>query len=295
MEKEDCSVNRLTIIIVNYNSTDYLERCLKSILKETRADDYRIAVIDNASDQQDFSRLERLSDRVQFILNSRNVGFAAACNQGIRAFPASYYLFLNPDCVIEESAIDQTLEFLASRSTAGIVGCRVENPDGSLQPACRRRIPHPSSAFFRLSGLSRLFPRSRRVSAYNMTYENSDQIHEVEAVSGSFLMFRREVLDDIQGMDEDFFLYGEDLDFCYRAFLKGWKIFYYPHARVVHYKGKSSARARGVSDYHFYKSMEIFYRKHFAGQQNRLQQWLVFSGIKLLYAARLLRTRLVGH
>src|SRR5690606_5776914 len=135
----------------------------------------------------------------------------------------------------------------------------------------------------------------RRVSAYNMTYENSDQIHEVEAVSGSFLMFRREVLDDIQGMDEDFFLYGEDLDFCYRAFLKGWKIFYYPHARVVHYKGKSSARARGVSAYYFYKSMEIFYRKHFAGQQNRLQQWLVFSGIKLLYAARLLRTRLVGH
>lgn len=288
-------MNRLTIIIVNYNSTDYLERCLKSILKETCAGNYRIAVIDNASDEQNFSALKKLSDRIQFILNSRNVGFATACNQGIRALPASYYLFLNPDCVIEESAIDRTLDFLVSQPSAGIVGCRVNDPDGSLQPACRRKIPRPSTAFFRLFGLSRLFPQSRRISAYNMTYENSEQTHEVEAVSGSFLMFRHEILHDIGGMDEDFFLYGEDLDFCYRASLRGWKVFYYPHARVVHYKGRSSARARGISNYHFYKSMEIFYRKHFADQQNRVQRWMVLSGIKLLYAGRLLRTRLAGQ
>lgn len=282
-------MNRLTVIIVNYNSTDFLEPCLKSILDHTRLENYRIAVVDNASDDQDFSRLEQLSPRIRFILNSQNLGFATACNQGIQAFPSEYYLFLNPDCVIEESAIDRTLSFLASSPEAGIAGCRVNHPDGTLQLACRRRVPRPSTAFFRFTGLSYLFPRNQTIGAYNMTYEDLNQIHEVEAISGSFLMFRREILDDIEKMDEDFFLYGEDLDFCYRATLKGWKVFYFPHAQVVHYKRRSSSRAPRLSNYHFYKSMEIFYRKHFAFRQNRIQQWIVLGGIKLLYAGRLLK------
>ena len=287
-------MTELTIVIVNYNATDYLDQCLESVARETRCCSYRIVVIDNASTDQDTAILKRNHPEIDLLCNQRNLGFATACNQGIRRRPASYYLLLNPDSLILDGAIDQSLELLRSRSDVGIVGCRVLNPDGTLQLASRRSIPRLSTALYRLLRLSLLFPRSKVLARYNLTFLDEDSVHEVEAVSGSFLMFRAALLEGDGFLDESFFLYGEDLDFCYRALQKGWNVIYYPEAKITHFKGRSSHRSR-KSLYHYYEAMGIFYRKHYGAQSSPLKNALVLAGIRLLYWSALLRTVITGR
>jgi len=276
-------MSSLGIVIVNYNSTDFLQDCLQSIFAQTRVSPIHTVVVDNASDDQDFTGFEKAFPDTHFILNDANYGFSTACNQGIRYRVADSYLLLNPDCVIEDSAIDRTLNFLAQNPEVGIAGCRVNNPDGTLQLASRRRIPRPSVALGKLFGLSKVFPRSRRFAAYNYGDVDQNEAHEVEAVSGSFLMFRHEVLTAIGYLDESFFLYGEDLDFCFRATQKGWKIYYYPEAVITHFKRVSSTRHPRASNYHFHNAMEIFYRKHFSADSGPIEKAVVLLGIRLKY------------
>jgi len=290
---------KLAVVIVNYNSKDFLSCCLKSLYRETRQTAFETVVVDNASSDRDFSALESSYPRLRFILNRQNLGFSTACNQAIRSADADFYLLINPDCLVEESAVDRCVDYLVNHPDVGILGCRVNNPDGTLQRACRRRIPTPSIALYRLSGLSRFFPRSRRFGAYDFGAVEDDQPHEVEAVSGSFLMFRREVLTTSGFLDEEFFLYGEDLDFCYRAGLAGWKILYYPLARVIHVKRGSSSRNVDAATFHFYDAMRIFYRKHFHAQASPIERTLVYASIGGLHLGRRLlnslrRRRTVG-
>ncbi|MDA2929597.1 glycosyltransferase family 2 protein [Acidobacteria bacterium AH-259-O06] len=275
-------MKKLTVVIANYNSRDYLEKCLESLYQETKKTDYQVVVVDNASRDSDFSSLENRHSNLHFLLNETNLGFATACNQGIRFLSAEFYLLLNPDCQILDGAIDKSLKFLEAHPEVGIVGCRVNNPDGSLQLACRRTIPRPSTALYRLLKLSFLFPASKRFGRYNLTYLDEGRTHEVEAVSGSFLMFPNALLDAIGYLDESFFLYGEDLDFCYRAFLKGWKVYYYPEAEIIHHKGRSSRRDAGRGRRHFYDAMEIFYRKHYYTQASFFQKLLVLAGLRVM-------------
>lgn len=284
---------RLTIVIVHFNTKDYLRRCLRSMV-DNRGADYRIVVVDNASDDNDFSSLKLEFPLTSFILNSDNLGFAAACNIGIRAFPASFYLLLNPDCEIQGTAVDQCLEYLEGHPEIGVLGCRVENPDGSLQLACRRRVPGPAAALYRFTGLSLLFPKSRRFGAYNMTYLDEREIAEVDSVSGSFLLFRDPVLKTGGPLDESFFLYGEDMDFCYRAKQAGWKIVFYPRARVLHHKRRSAAKNPDASLRAYYQAMEVFYRKHQGRTANALQRAAIIGGIRLLYSLQKLRGKLFG-
>jgi GT2 family glycosyltransferase len=288
-------MSTLTIVIVNYNTNDFLEGCLESFYSESSPHSYHVIVVDNASENQDFSGIESRYPTLDLILNDLNRGFAFACNQGLRSQTSSFYLLLNPDCVVSAGAIEKCLEFLQLNPEVGVLGCRVNNPDGSLQRACRRRIPKPSTAFHRFSGLSRLFPNSPRFAAYNLGGLPDDKTHEVEAVSGSFLMFRHPVLEDIGGLDEQFFLYGEDLDFCYRASMRGWKVVYYPKAQVTHFKRASSSRNARQSNYHFHRAMELFYRKHFYAEAGRLGRALVLSGIRLLYLCRIAKQKLLGR
>jgi len=287
-------MSTLTVVIVNYNSNDFLHRCLDSLFENTAAGSFRVVIVDNASEDQDFSKIEKEHPSASIILNQQNLGFAVACNQGLERFQSDYYLLLNPDCVVGEGAVDRCVDFLNRNNSVGIVGCRVNNPDGTLQLACRRRIPRPSSAFYRFSGLNRLFPDSPRFGAYNLSYLSADESHEVEAVSGSFLMFRDQVYKETGGLDERFFLYGEDLDFCYRASLSSWKIFYYAEAETTHYKGISSKRDLVHSTRHFYEAMETFYRKHFYEDSGWLNRLLIPAGIQLLYMARRVRQILSG-
>ncbi|HXK58724.1 MAG TPA: glycosyltransferase family 2 protein [Acidobacteriota bacterium] len=288
--------HRLTIVIVSYNSGDFLPDCLESLYRETQFADYQVVVVDNASaDRTVFVDLKQRFDKLAVLFNSENLGFAKACNQGIRAFPAQSYLLLNPDCIILDNAIEKCLCYLEARPEIGIVGCRVQNPDGSLQLACRRAIPRPSTALYRFTGLSRLFPRNKYLGRYNYSYLDDRLTHAVDAVSGSFLMFRSAVGDRIGLLDETFFLYGEDLDFCYRAGLDGWKVIYYPEAIVTHHKRRSSSQDARAANFHFYNAMKIFYRKHQASKAGRLEYAAVLFAIECLYRFALLRNRLLGR
>jgi len=288
--------NRLTVVVVAYNSEDYLGDCLESLYSQTAVPNLKVVVVDNASkDCSIFSSLTARFPNLGVLYNSENLGFAKACNQGIACFPASYYLLLNPDCVVLANAVEKCLNYLDTKPDIGILGCRVQNPDGSLQLACRRSIPRPSVAFYRLTGLSRLFPASPRFGRYNYTYLNDRQANRVDAVSGSFLMFRSEVAEAIGPLDETFFLYGEDLDFCYRAMLAGWTIYYYPEAAVTHHKRKSSSQDPHVNNFHFYNAMKIFYRKHYGAKASALKNRAVFLGIDCLYGLALLKNRLFGR
>jgi len=287
-------MSTLGVVIVNYNSNDFLRRCLKELFQNTTLDSLEVVVVDNASDDRDFSQLKAAQGPLSVILNDRNVGFAAACNQGLRCLHADYYLLLNPDCIVEENSVDRCVEFLQRNLDVGIVGCRVNNPDGSLQLACRRTIPRPSTAFYRFSGLARLFPNNARIAAYNLSHLYDLQSHQVEAVSGSFLMFRSQLYQEIGGLDERFFLYGEDLDFCLRATRGGWKVFYVAEAEVTHYKNVSSRRDTKRSTYHFYEAMELFYRKHFHSDAGRLERLVVPLGIRFLYGVKRARQILFG-
>ncbi len=279
----------LAIVIVSYNALALLRRCLDSVLAETALPDFSVVVVDNASSEPGFDLLPAQYPRVRFLFNRENLGFAAACNQGIRACPARFYLLLNPDTIIEDRAVDRCLQHLKASPAVGILGCRVNNPDGTLQRACRRRVPRPAQAFFRLSGLAKLLPVGRRPPDYDFQDRDPAVSHPVEAVSGSFLMFRREVLETSGPLDERFFLYGEDLDFCYRAGLAGWQVLYFADARITHTKRGSSSTNPRLANFHFYDAMRLFYLKHFAAQAGPAERAAVLTGIRLLAAWRRLR------
>ena len=287
-------MKQLSVVIVNYNSTTDLLQCLSSIRSAEEGDHVQVVVVDNASSDQSSLQDELRSFSPVVVLNRENEGFARACNRGIRHCQAPFFLLLNPDVTVHHRAISRTLDYLRSRPQTGVVGCRILNPDGSLQLACRRSIPTVRNSLYRLLGLSRLFPRSREFGAYNLTCLEEHKTQPVEAVSGSFLMFRRELIEVIGLLDERFFLYGEDLDFCYRALLAGWLVEYYAEATVTHLKSRSSDQDTAVNTRHFYNAMKIFHAKHYAPTANPLLTRLVMAGIDLAHAARRVRQSLGG-
>ncbi len=285
-------MSRLTVVVVSYNSRDFLDDCLRAVEAERADTPLEVVVVDNASTDLDVPLLVQVHPELHVIVNESNLGFSTACNIGLRAHPADFYLLLNPDCIVGSGAIAACLKFLERESRCGIVGCRVENPDGSLQLACRRSIPTASVALFRFLGFSRLFPRSRRFGRYNFTYLDDRLTHEVEAVSGSFMMFRAAVLEQTGGLDEQFFLYGEDLDFCFRAAKAGWRIFYFADARVTHHKRQSSRQNADLANYHFFNAMKLFYRKHFHSNRHWLRSKAVETTVDLAYRLSEIRRRL---
>ncbi len=274
-------MTQLAIVIVNYNSTGDLLRCLAGIREDPAGNQVQVIVVDNASEGQPGLQDQLRPFSPELLLNGKNEGFGRACNRGIRHSSAPFLLLLNPDVVPHKGAIDKSLRYLKGRRRTGIVGCRVLNPDGSLQLACRRSIPTVGNSLYRFLGLSRLFPRNRKFGAYNLTYLDEDETHEIEAVSGSFLMFRRELADEIGLLDERFFLYGEDLDFCYRTLLAGWRVEYYAAASVTHRKGRSSDQNAATNTVHFFEAMKIFYSKHYAPAAHPLKTRLVMAGKRL--------------
>jgi GT2 family glycosyltransferase len=230
----------LSILIVNYNAGRLLKDCIKSIYRETLTIPFDIWVVDNNSQDNSITIIKQYYPKVNVIENRTNIGFAKANNMALSKSKTDYWLLLNPDTVVRDNAIEKVVKFMDRNPEVGIVGCRVLNEDGTLQFACRRSIPTPRVAFFRLSGLSRLFPNSKITAKYNLTYLDPNETNEVDAVSGAFLMIRREVVDNIGMLDERFFMYGEELDWCLRTKKAGWTVMYYPDAEIIHYKGECS-------------------------------------------------------
>jgi N-acetylglucosaminyl-diphospho-decaprenol L-rhamnosyltransferase len=196
-------------------------------------------------------------------------------------FPCDYVLFLNPDTVLPTIALEDTTAFMEECREAGIMGPKVVKLDGTLDLACRRSFPTPTSGLFKLSGLSKLFPRSKLVARYNLTFLDDDQTAEVDSVMGAFMLVRAQALEQAGLYDERFFMYGEDLDLAFRVKERGWKVFYHPAVEVLHHKGASSRKQSDRSIREFYRAMHIFYRKHYANRYNGLINAVVSAGITL--------------
>ena len=245
-------------------------------------------MIDNTSRDNSVPMLKQNFPEVHLIENDDNVGFTRANNQAIRQCRSDYVLLLNPDTLIQDGAIDKMVQFMDEHPDVGVSGCRVLNEDGSLQLACRRSIPSPSVAFFRLTGLSRLFPKSKMMAQYNLTYLDPMQTHEVDAVSGAFLLIRRQAIEQIGLLDESFWIYGEDIDWCIRAKRAGWKVMYYPDAHILHYKGVGCSTNSRKTSYEFYRAMYLFHKKHFATDCSPVTNLLIYTGIfvKAVFSSR---------
>jgi len=271
----------ISIVIVSFNVERLLKECIESIYRETTESTFDIWVVDNHSRDSSVQMLKNHFPQVHLIENDRNVGFPKANNQAIVQNTSDYILLLNPDTIVQDRAIDKMVRFMDEYPDTGVSGCRVLNEDGSLQLACRRSVPTPKVAFYRFTGLSRLFPNSKTMARYNLTYLDPNAPHEVDAVSGAFLVIRKKVVDAIGMLDENFFIYGEDMDWCIRAKKAGWKVMYYPYAQIVHYKGVGCKTNNLKTTYEFYRAMVLFHRKHFAQECSALTNLVIYIGIVL--------------
>ena len=251
-----------SIITVNYNSGTALKEMLDSLLPQKRGD-VEIIIVDNASVDDSIALITSYQDRARLIQSPDNEGFSKGVNRGLTVASGKFILLLNPDTIVNEGALAALEQFMAENTEAGIAGGRVRETDGSLQPACRRAFPSPWVAFCRLSGLGRLFPKSKIFDRYNLMFLDENATNEVDAVSGSFMMIRKDVIDQIGRFDEDYFLYAEDIDFCFRAKQSGWKNYYFPGAVVTHKKGVSAETNRVRAMYEFYNTMWTFHKKHY--------------------------------
>lgn len=278
----------LSIIIVNYNTRDLLRDCLNSIFTSQGDFTYEVFVVDNCSTDGSAEMVVNEFPLVKTIRSDINGGYAYANNLGLREATGRYQMLLNPDTVVPPTALRDLITYMDAHPEAGVVGPKLVRPDGSLDLACRRSFPTPEVAFWRLTGLSRLLPKSRRFNRYNLGYLDPDEPAEVDSVVGACMMIRREALEEAGPMDEDFYAFGEDLDLCYRIKANhGWKVLYYPAVVITHYKGESMKQRSTQMIYHFYRSMWVFHRKHYAKNTCFVVNWLIALGIAGLAAAKL--------
>ncbi len=274
-------MTRLSVIIVNYNVKEFLEQCLTSLKGALKDITHEIIVVDNASSDGSCRMVKKRFPEIILIENNNNLGFSRANNIALRQAKGEFISLLNPDTIVQEDTFTKLLEGFERFPEAGMMGGKVLNPDGSLQLSCRRSFPTPWNAFSKIIGLSRLFPTSRIFGKYNLTFLDHDEINEVDAISGSFMCVRAKVLENAGYLDEDFFMYGEDLEWCYQIKDSGWKIYYYPESSIVHYKGESSRKSEWNSLKLFYSAMEIFAEKHFRAYHSFTPFWFLKVAIWL--------------
>lgn len=253
----------LSIVIVNFNVKDYLSQCLRSIYKSKYNFGIEIIVVDNNSVDNSAEFIAKQFPEVTLISLSENKGFAYANNEGFKIAKGRYFLALNPDTYLQEDTLQSMFSYMEAHPEVGIAGCKVLNPDGTLQLACRRSFPTPWASFTKLFGLQTLFPNSKLFGRYNQTFRDPNETYFVDAISGSFMFIRREVIEQINGFDTSFFMYGEDLDLCYRASQLGWKVAYVHSTSIIHYKGQSTKRSSIDETVNFYQAMETFARRHY--------------------------------
>lgn len=267
------NVRDLGIVIVNWNTCEFLRRCLDTVLSSKGIERYRVLVVDNASDDGSADMVRRLFPQVEIIANGANIGYPRANNVGLRrlGFQAAgdvadsaprYALLLNPDTELPRDALYDMVQFMDSRPDIGVAGPKLLLGDGSLDKACRRGFPTPLVSFYHYSGLARLFPRNRRFGRYNMTFADENEALEVDSVVGAYMQVRKSAIKRVGLLDEAFFMYGEDIDWAYRVKEAGYKVWYHPSVTVHHFK-RAASRKNPKAQFEFWRAMLIFYRKHF--------------------------------
>lgn len=254
----------VSVVIVNYNVKEFVQNLLHSLEKATRSIKAEIIIVDNASDDGSVELISEKFPNVKLVASKENLGFGRANNVGFQMAQGKYLFILNPDTLVQEDTLEKLIAFFERTPDAGMIGCKILNPDGTLQLNCRRGFPSPWTSFCKVTGLSSLFPKSRLFAKYNLTYLDEDQTTEVDALSGSCMLMRKDVYDKIGGFDEQFFMYGEDLDLCYRVQKAGYKVYYVPETKIIHYKGESTKRSSLDETKVFYGAMSLFVKKHFS-------------------------------
>lgn len=289
----------LGVVILNYNTRDVLRDCLRS-LGETRGLDVEIVVVDNASSDGSAAMVrseflgaefpgaefaDRAVPNVRLIESAVNGGYAHGNNLALREFlarpqPPRALMLLNSDTSVPPEALRKLMDFLDAHPDAGIVGPKLVLRDGSLDLACRRSFPTPQVSLYRMVGLSKLLPHSKRFGQYNLTYLDENETAQVDSVVGAAMLMRTAALQQAGLLDETFFMYGEDLDLALRIKENGWNVYYYPGATILHYKRESSRRSQ-KAQIEFYRAMYIFYEKHYRATTPFYLDWIVMAGIAL--------------
>jgi len=255
---------KLTVVIVNYNVRYFLEQCLLSVQKAMQGVDGEVYMVDNNSVDGSVAMVQERFAWVKCIANKENVGFSKANNQAMHVAKGEYVLLLNPDTVVEEDTFQKVIAFMDEHPDAGGLGVKMVDGKGVFLPESKRGLPSPETSFYKIFGISKLFPRSARFNRYHLGHLSIDDTHEIEILSGAFMLMRKQVLDKVGLLDEEFFMYGEDVDLSWRIILGGWKNYYYPGTRIIHYKGESTKKGSLNYVFVFYNAMAIFARKHFS-------------------------------
>jgi GT2 family glycosyltransferase len=267
----------ISVCIVTYQARDYLKDCLKSLEENTHDHKYEMIVVDNGSHDGTRELIRSSFPEARLIENSVNAGFTQPMNQALKLSNGRYVLQLNPDTVILPGALDKLVAFMSSQSEVGICGPKVLNRDGSLQKSCRRGESRPLAVLSYFLGLSNIFPDKKVFGEYQMSYMDENDTHPVAGVAGSCMMIRREVIDRIGFLDERFYAYQEDADYCFRARQAGWKVYYYPEAQIIHYGGKGGSRVhpyRSIIEWH--RSYWLYYKKNLSQDYFVLFNWLYY-------------------
>jgi GT2 family glycosyltransferase len=285
----------LSIIIVSYNSKNFLRECIISINKNLKNTSYEIIVVDNNSPDKSSEMVEKEFPQVKLIASKVNSGFSKANNEGIKISDDSrYILFLNPDTIVQPKAIEEVINFMNNHKDVGAATCKLIMPNGKIDDATHRGFPTPWNAFCHFSGLEKLFPKSKLFAGYSLGWMDLEKTHEIDALAGAFMLVKRNAGEEAKWWDEDYFFYGEDLDFCYMLKQKGWKIYYVPSVFINHYKGVSGGikaiskkittasdeTKRQVTKSRF-NAMRIFYKKHYREKYPQIINSLVDFGISL--------------
>lgn len=256
---------KLSVIVVNYNVRFFLEQCLQSVFLATKNIDAEVFVVDNNSVDGSTGMVREKFPQVILIENDQNLGFSTANNIAIKRAKGEFVLLLNPDTVVEEDTFSKALTYMDSHSEAGGLGVKMIDGKGNFLPESKRGLPTPWVAFYKIFGLSKLFPKSTKFGKYHLSFLDTEKTHTIDVLCGAFMLIRKTVLDEVGLLDETFFMYGEDIDLSYRIQKAGYQNIYYPETTIIHYKGESTKKSSLNYVYLFYKAMQIFAKKHLSG------------------------------
>lgn len=274
----------LSIVIVNYRTFELTRDTINSVFKYAYPFNYEIIVVDNASGDDSLIKLQDyFKDKVKFIESKENKGFAAGNNLALRQIKSDYVLLLNSDTVVWENTLESVYSYMEKHTDVGACGCRVRLESGELDKACKRTFPNVKNSFFRLFHI----PNKSRDDNYNLTDLPDDDVYEIDCLTGAFMFIRGKALEEAGLLDETFFMYGEDIDLCYRIKQAGWKIVYYGKNSITHFKGASSKKQKNKLIYEFYHAMYIYYKKHHAEESSFIVNIVVYFGISVLCILKL--------
>ena len=272
---------QVSVIIVNFNVRYFIDQAIVSVKKAAKKTAIEIIVIDNNSSDTSVEMIQQKFPEVQLLVNKENVGFGRANNQGIKLAKGKYILLLNPDTVLQENTLETCLNFIENTADCGALGVKMIDGKGNFLPESKRALPTPKVAFFKMSGLAALFPKSKTFGQYHLGYLDKNNNHEVEVLSGAFMFFRGALLHEIGGFDEYYFMYCEDIDLSFQVIKKGYKNYYIADTSIIHYKGESTKKGSLNYVKVFYEAMLIFAKKHFTKKQAKIYGAAIYIAILL--------------